>query len=214
MPCGAAPHLVLVNREDPRLGGSLAYLQGVLSAQECQRLERFRRSDDRERYLLGRGVLRLLLGAWLKVDPAALLFTDGSHGKPGLIEPIGFTGIAEAPPRFNVSHSGDLILLAFHPNREVGVDLERLRPVPEWESIARRYLPATTRATIQALPSTRQGEAFLAAWCHLEAGLKARGVGLHGLPEGDDGVPMDRWSVRLPAGYVGAAAMTMAPPAV
>ena len=119
-----------------------------------------------------RGALRLILGDWLGCDPAGLVLGVGPHGKPELL-PHGAGGQARGglTPRFNVSHSGDLILLGFHPQRPVGVDVEQRRPVPEWEGIAERCLPPGSGEAILALPEEQRSDAFLAAWEDRRAGL-------------------------------------------
>jgi 4'-phosphopantetheinyl transferase len=177
---------------------ALARLQALLGPPELERLDRLRRADDRERFLLGRGVLRLTLGHWLGRDPAALVFHHGPHGKPGL----------DGAPPFNLSHSGDLVLLAFHANREVGVDVERERPDVEWQAIARRTFAPEQLARLEALPADQQDQAFLVEWCRLEAELKARGTGLAGLSQNaTDRGEIDLWDLSLPAGHLGAVAL-------
>jgi len=192
-----APRLVLINRQQPEVRRAMAAVAGLLDSGEIRQLEKQRRQEDRERFLVGRGVLRLVLGAWLGLDPASFTFRIGPYGKPEL---------AGVGLRFNVSHSGDLILMGFHPSRDVGVDVEQLRPVPEWEGIARRCLPQGDWEAIRALPEGQRGDAFLAAWCRLEARLKARGLGLFGL-EASVGPDPEVWPLALPRGYVGAAAL-------
>jgi len=73
-----------------------------------------------------RGFLRELLGRYLEHDPRELRFVLGAHGKPALLSPGG-TGAVE-DLRFNLSHSGDLALVAVSAGQEVGVDIERARP--------------------------------------------------------------------------------------
>jgi 4'-phosphopantetheinyl transferase len=91
------------------------------------------------------------------------------------------------------------------------VDVEQRRPVPEWEGIARRCLPSGTWQSIRSLPEELRGDAFLAAWCRLEADLKARGLGLFsGEPSGSgagEDQDLDHWPLVLPEGYLGAAAL-------
>jgi 4'-phosphopantetheinyl transferase len=130
-----------------------------------------RQPQDRERFLLGRGVLRLLLG--------------------------------------------------FHSRREVGVDVEQRRPVPEWQDIARRCLPPERQRRILELPAERRPDAFLLKWCLLEAHQKAKGLGLYGRqeappasaghagPEAATEAPpsLHQWPALLPQGYLGAAAL-------
>ncbi len=207
------PLLLLIDRRDPDVRALLTPLGDLLQAGERQRLGRLRGEGDGERFLLGRGALRLILGSWLGCDPADLVLGTGPQGKPELLNPPptgpGTSGPSggKQPPHFNVSHSGDLILLGFHPLRPVGVDVEQRRPVPEWESIARRCLPPGERGAIGTLPQEQREQAFLAAWCRLEAGLKARGMGLFGPPPAPEEPEPAVWPLVLPAGYAGAAAL-------
>ena len=210
----APPLLLLIDRGDPAVAAALPRLSGLLAPEERARLVQLRRADDRERFLLGRAVLRLCLAELLDQPPASLLLAAGPKGKPSLADPDGLH--RRGAPRFNVSHSGGLVLLGFHAAAEVGVDVERHRPDLCWRPIARRFLPPQAVSRIETLSTEVQGVAFLQAWCRLEAELKARGVGLHGLDRleggpkhlgvgnGDTG---QIWPVALPAGYVGAAAL-------
>jgi hypothetical protein len=88
------------------------------------------------------GALRHCLGVLLDCDPAQLLLDVGPHGKPALRRGIGAG--AAAVPQFNVAHAGDCILLALHPRRAVGVDVEQQRPGLNWPAIAARMMPART----------------------------------------------------------------------
>ncbi len=212
---GSSPHLLLIRRNDPAVRRSIDLLAALLAPEEHSRLSRLQRQEDRERFLLGRGVLRLVLGAWLGQRPDTLRLVPGPRGKPELLLPDAHPpaqGRQAPAPGFNVSHSGDLILLGFHPLRPVGVDVEQKRAVPEWEAIARRCLPAGRWEAIRALPPEQRSDAFLKAWCRLEADLKARGQGLFS-PAGGGGragpapPPCDLWTVALPEGYLGAAAL-------
>lgn len=175
VPAPRAPWLVLANRADPRLASAAAALQPLLDAGERERQGRFRREEDRQRFLLGRGLLRLALGAWHGRDPASLRFLSGPHGKPHL------ASAGRGALHFNLAHSADLILLAFHPCCPLGVDVERLRPDLVWQPLARRLLGPADCHHLQQLPPEQGHGAFLAAWCRLEARLKARGEGLAGL---------------------------------
>ncbi|MEA5391360.1 4'-phosphopantetheinyl transferase superfamily protein [Cyanobium gracile UHCC 0139] len=202
------PLLLLIDRRDPHVRALLTPLGELLDSGERQRLERLRGEGDGERFLLGRGALRLILGSWLGCDPADLVLGAGPHGKPELLgPPPSGRGGAEPTLRFNVSHSGDLILLGFHPRRPVGVDLEQRRPVPEWQGIARRCLPPGEWDAIATLPQEEREQAFLAAWCRLEARLKARGRGLFGPSPAPRDPEPKTWPLLLPEGYVGAAAL-------
>ncbi len=202
----------MVDRTDPLIRSDFGRLRALLAPEEQGRLHQYRRSEDQERFLLGRGGVRCLLGELLDEDPARLRFGSGPHGKPFLLPPrVGSKG--SALPSFNVSHSGDLILIAVHPLSQVGVDVEQLRPGLDWLPIARRCFPPGVVASIEALPPQRRALAFLEHWCRLEAGLKARGSGFGRLD------PAERSSsaqkdllhspVALPEGYVGSVAVLL-----
>ena len=208
------PWLLRVDRSNPRVLAATAELEALLSCQEQEKMNRLRRPDDRQRTLLGRGVLRLVLGAWLDRDPAALRFAAGPHGKPQLLHPGPSTPQGKMPqgklPHFNISHSGDLILLAFHAAAPVGVDVERQQPDLDWRPIARRCLAPAQVESLLALPPAEAASAFVECWCALEAGLKARGVGLAQASEVQALAiepQLRRWRLDLPAGYSGAVAL-------
>jgi len=198
------PALLLLNRRTAGAAPNFCELVSLLDRGEQERAQRFRLPDDRERYRLGRVALRQVLGAWLDRDPALLRFRYGPHGKPAL------DGVVDAAPHFNLSHSGDLILLAFHASHEVGVDVERQQPDLDWRPIARRCLDSAEVESLLALPPAEAASAFFESWCALEAGLKARGMGLAQANEAQALAlepRLRRWRLALPAGYAGAVAL-------
>jgi 4'-phosphopantetheinyl transferase len=179
-----------------------------LSAAERQRHGAYRRPADQARFLLARAGLRQLLGHWLGRAPRAIAIEADLRGKPRCTNP--------GAPAFNGSHSGELILLAFHTTAAVGVDVEKARPHVPWEPIAERCLSPGEVAELQALPLAEQASAFLAAWCRLEAQVKATGVGLAGKGgEAPDGAPpptLRLWDVvGVPASYRAAVALLANP---
>jgi 4'-phosphopantetheinyl transferase len=145
-------------------------LAASLSNDERERGRCFHFERDRRRFVAARGLLRFLLGRYLDVHPAGVRFGYGPGGKPYLASADGL--------RFNVSHSGGLALLAFAWCREVGVDVERVRPVPEAEDIARRYFSPFEEAELRRLPEGERTAAFFRCWTRKEAFVKATGDGL------------------------------------
>lgn len=196
---GDQPRLYCLDRRSGVAPDLLAGLEASLSPAEHQRHAGYRLVADRDRFLLGRGLVRDVLGRWLHIAPADVAIELGPHGKPHC--PGG--------PEFNVSHSGDLILLALHPSRPVGVDVEQHRPGIDWPPIARRVFSSAQVEALQQRPSAEHGQAFLQGWCLLEAGLKANGLGFagHGVASAMEQPPLRRWSLALPAGYCGALAL-------
>src|SRR3712207_5217786 len=97
---------------------ALQQYRATLAPEERERADRFYFERDRTRFTVARGVLRAILGRYLRLEPARLRFRYQPYGKPEL-------DISERPLplRFNVSHSAGLALYAVAPDREVGVDV-------------------------------------------------------------------------------------------
>jgi 4'-phosphopantetheinyl transferase len=147
-------------------------LAAVLAPDERARADRFCRDEDRARFVVARALLRLILGLHMGADPASLAFRTGPHGKPALAGPAGGT------LRFNVAHAGGLALCALAPGREVGVDLEPVRPVDDADALLRRLAAPAEAAAYAALPPAARRSAFFRWWTRKEAFLKATGEGL------------------------------------
>jgi len=148
-------------------------LWDTLTVDERQRAERYIFATDRMHFVVARGLLRVLLGRYLRQGPQHLRFTYGPHGKPALAIDTG-----GATLRFNVSHSHGLVLYAFTHGREVGVDVERIRPEVAQEKIAEHFFSPREVAVLRALPTPLQATAFFACWTRKEAYIKAKGDGL------------------------------------
>lgn len=150
-------------------GRVLPHLDTVLSTDERRRADRFALAGPRTAYIVARGTLRLLLGRYLDCDPATLRFAYGEHGKPAL---------EDGALHFNLSHSGDLVLLAFATDRPVGVDIEFGRDRVSSDAIAQRFFAADEVEALQALSKSQRKEAFFRIWTRKEAYLKALGAGI------------------------------------
>jgi 4'-phosphopantetheinyl transferase len=158
------------------LHASSAQLQGfsrTLAADELARAERFVFERSRTEFIAAHGILRSILGAYLGVDAATPRFVTNQFGKPSLL-----AGMEAHPLRFNLSHSGGLALVVVSRGREVGIDLERLRPDVACEEIATRHFSPLEHAQLQSLPAAERQRAFFVCWTRKEAYIKARGQGL------------------------------------
>jgi 4'-phosphopantetheinyl transferase len=145
----------------------------TLAPDERARAARFVRDRDRARFVVARGGLRAILARYLGRDPCGLRFEYGPFGKPVLSGASRGSDI-----RFNVSHADDMALYAVTSRREVGVDIERVRPDVAPDDIAERFFSRQEVATLRDLPVPRRLEAFFACWTRKEAFIKARGQGL------------------------------------
>lgn len=156
--------------------GDVTRWQAALSADEAERAAQFRLEPHRHRYLAARGVLRALLAQYMNTAPGDIEFLYAEHGKPHLA-PHLIPGRA-AGLDFNLSHSGDVILLAMAWGRHVGVDVERTGRDVGWKQVSRRFFAPPECEALNALPAAQQREGFFNCWTRKEAYLKARGRGL------------------------------------
>jgi 4'-phosphopantetheinyl transferase len=170
-----------------RFGHALDRLEAMLDPAERGRAGRFRFESDRAVFVLGRGWLRFLLGRLTGVRPDAVSLAVAEHGKPFL--PVGPGGPA---PAFNLSHSGDLALIAVAAGGRLGVDVERIDPDRDVDPIADRFFSAREAATLAVLAPSLRRRAFYACWTRKEAYLKALGRGLS--------IPLKSFSVSLDPG--------------
>ena len=148
-------------------------LRGTLAPDEMERADRFRFLEDRDRFIVARGLLRAILGRYLNASPEQLQLCHGPCGKPALAAQSGAEKI-----HFNVSHSNDLALYAIARERRVGIDVEYVRPIPEASQIVERFFSAREKAVFRAVSPDKQVEAFFRCWTHKEAYVKAQGQGL------------------------------------
>jgi 4'-phosphopantetheinyl transferase len=147
--------------------------RGLLSEEEKCRADKFYFERDRERFIAGRGLLRVLLGRYLAMDPRQLDFDYNDYGKPEISHVHGDSAL-----RFNGSHSGALLMYAFARAREVGIDVEYIRPIADAEQILERFCSEREKADFREVPENLKERAFLTCWTRKEAYLKARGDGL------------------------------------
>ena len=145
--------------------------RGLLSSEELTRAARFYFEKDRDHFIVAHGMLRDVLGRYLGVAPGDLRFSTGSHGKPALAEP---TPLCD----FNLSHSGELALLAVTQGQIVGVDVERHREGFGGQEIAERFFSLAESGKLFALPEEQRLEGFFKCWTRKEAYIKAQGQGL------------------------------------
>ena len=156
----------------------------LLSDPELERAFRFARDEDRRRFILGRATLRRLLGSRLRIPPRSVDLVVGPYGKPALAPQLRQSGL-----QFNVSHCAQVAAFGLSWGREIGVDVEAVRPVPEADSIARQFFSPREVEAYFALPAADRRLGFFNCWTRKEAFVKARGDGL--------GFGLDRFDVSL-----------------
>ncbi|MDB6017037.1 MAG: phosphopantetheine-protein transferase [Pedosphaera sp.] len=151
----------------------LSAFAATLSPDEQTRAARYHFDRDRNRFIVGRGWLRTLLGQYLQLAPSAIQLEYGNRGKPALCLPSGHT-----PFHFNLAHSAGLALLGVTRLCDLGVDVEQIRPLKDAESIAGRFFSPAESAGLKATPLSQKSEVFFNLWTRKEAWLKATGKGI------------------------------------
>lgn len=159
----------------------------LLSPDEQDRSARFKFQKDRERFIAAHGILRIILSRYLDIYPDQLHFSSNNYGKPFLDQPDESGKIC-----FNMSHSKELALFALSCDREIGIDIERIRPLDDAEQIAQRFFSLREIEQLRALPEHMRNEGFFHCWVRKEAFIKARGKGLY--------LPLDKFDVSLSPG--------------
>jgi phosphopantetheinyl transferase len=163
----------------------------TLNMEERDRCSRFATPELRRRFIVSHAGLRQILAGYLNSAPSDLTFCQTPSGKPNL---------AEAPLRFNLSHSADANLLAV-ATAEVGADIERARPVTSLASLAARHFAGPE---LEAMRNSYDPlQAFFQTWTRKEAVIKLVGLGLatslqdlDTSPHGDSiGIPV-AWKFR------------------
>jgi 4'-phosphopantetheinyl transferase len=204
---------------DEQTPETMQELQAMLSDDELARAGRFHFERDRRRYQVGRGILRSLLGGYLGQAPGEIAFSYGRYGKPSLAGctqagrsgsnctsggPSGPALSRSGHLYFNVAHSEGLALFAFSRSSEVGVDLEHIRDVPEWEQLAGNWFLPRDVMRLKGLQPELRREEFFRLWTRTEARLKASGLGLGAEDGRREDASLQVCSLGIAAGFAAA----------
>ncbi len=165
--------------------GVLARYRDLLSEQERSQADRFHATRDRHRHLVSRALLRTTLSRYADIPPEGWTFATNSHGKPA---------VDNDDPRarrisFNISHTGNLIVLGVCADRALGVDTEDTHARTRLLEIAERHFAPAETADLRALPVAQRPLRFFRYWTLKEAYIKARGMGLS--------IPLERFAFDL-----------------
>lgn len=156
--------------DDPQLQDRLPL--DVLSRDEQARAERFRFAEVARRFRTGRAALRLLLAQYTGNEPQRLGFAYGALGKPVLKTNEGM------PLAFNLTHSGNIALVAVGPPGDIGIDVEVIRKMDDQAGLVRRYFAPNEVAEFESMEVEERPRAFFVGWTRKEAAIKATGEGI------------------------------------
>lgn len=142
-----------------------------LTDDEIRHADGFRNQEVRDRFIRTRSLLRGALASYMQTSPRDVTILRGRYGKPYL---------PGNPLFFNVSHSGDKLVLAVTDIADVGVDIEECRERRSLAGLAKRCFAVEEQAYWRDLPTAEKLETFYRFWTAKEAFVKAtgRGIGL------------------------------------
>lgn len=143
--------------------------QSALTEDELQRAKKFHFEIDYQRFVITRGLLKRVLAKMLGKTPLQIVLELNEFGKPSLKNDELF---------FNVSHSGNLGLIAVTDITSIGVDVEKYRKEMSTEDIARRFFSEKEVKDYLSLKKSDRLQGFFNCWTRKEAFIKAVGKGL------------------------------------
>ena len=167
----------IYNEADQHTGSSL-------SLDEQARSQRFHFDHDRGMFLYSHSLLRRLLAGYLDREPREVVYGYTKFGKPYLDQSVGKEKI-----EFNLSHSGDMVLIGITKDIPIGVDVEEITPIPDLNQIAARYFSESEHSDLVTLSDSARIPAFYRCWTRKESLIKAIGEGLS--------MPLDSFRVSL-----------------
>ena len=144
--------------------------ENLLSPKEIAKVNKFKFAKDRRVSILTRGLLRILSGRYLNQLPESINFNYGAYGKPD----YNF----ETQLKFNISHSENIIVMAFVRNCDIGVDIEKIKSDFDVMDIAQHFFSSDEIQSLQALPEKDKVNGFYRCWTRKESFIKAKGSGL------------------------------------
>lgn len=157
-------HVWLASLDQP--SDIVAACETLLSIDERAKTARMLFAVDRQRAIVARCILRKLLGGYLRCAPDEVSFAYNQYGKPSVA--------GGRAPYFNLSHSGSVALYAVTALGRIGVDVEEVRPLPDFHDIASRCFTPKEQAAVR-----EGGEAvFFKFWTRNEARAKCDGRGI------------------------------------
>lgn len=148
----------------------------LLSIEERARYDALAFAEDKRDYAVAHALLRVTLGACVRMPPQCLRFAAARGGKPTLLVESTMTA-----PSFSLSHARGLVTCAIATQGVVGVDVEPIDPMLDGCKLARRYFAADEAEALEACAQEERTSRFFELWTLKEALLKALGAGL-GLP--------------------------------
>ncbi len=159
------------------LNASLAQVErmrSVLSPEEIKRASYFKFEHLQHNYIVSRASLRLLLSVYSNVGPEEIHLRLHRKGKPYLLN--------DSSLHFNISDSNGICAYAFSRDAELGIDIEKIRDLPDIDQLIEKNLTTKEKKYFQKDPGNKLSR-FFQFWTMKESYLKAIGEGMRLTPE-------------------------------
>lgn len=142
----------------------------TLDTDERKRAAAINKEFLHRRYVTTQGLLRSILAKTVNQPPEQLVIRRMEHGKPYLAD---YPELA-----FNLSHTGDTMVLAIGENCRLGVDIETCRTRANFPALVEKCFAEIEAAWWRTLPETEKIREFYRFWTRKEALVKADGRGI------------------------------------
>ena len=171
-------HALVVEIEDLTAADASDPFASLLDEEDRERAARFRFIEDRNRFVIAHGVLRLVASQAVGIEPEALEFA----GRPRTGKPPRIVAPSSAP-HLSLSHSGPYIAIALGRDQPVGIDVEGPRSLRDVDALARTVFNEAELRDLIPLSPANKARVFLRWWTAKEAALKAQGTGFATPPD-------------------------------
>ena len=119
----------------------------LLSQDEVLQAKHYKLEHDRKHFIIIRGILREIISRYLVINAEAIQFCYNAYGNPFLKDPI-----QENTINFNFTHSGDLALYIFSRKNRLGIDLEKIYPLDNYETIVEHFFSPQEIICLKSVP--------------------------------------------------------------
>jgi 4'-phosphopantetheinyl transferase len=153
----------------------------LISEDEKKKASKFRFEIDQKTSIISRGALRLIASSYLKTSPEKIAFKYNEFGKPSFDMDTNL--------KFNISHSGNIAVLGFVKDFEIGIDIENIKRDFDVLDIANNFFSELEVQSLLKLPKENQFEGFYRCWTRKESFIKAKAKGLS--------FPLDSFAVSM-----------------
>ena len=150
----------------------------VLPSFEQKKIDAYKVKAIKDRQILLKGLLHVLLGCYLKTDPQSIEFEYNKFGKPFMPDHPKYKNIC-----FNISHSNNIAVYGFTQKRNIGVDVEKVRELPDMNGVIDLCFSDSEKKWFNMISSQDKNKIFYKIWTSKEAYLKAIGTGLSFSPD-------------------------------